>query len=316
MTPSQRPLKVFLCHSSDDKQKVDELYRYLRSRRIKAWIAENDLKGGQDWQAEILKALETSDAVIVCLTTNFVGKEGHLQKEMKFALDKTLEVPEGGIYLIPVRFEECEIPYVLKRYKSVDLFNKDGYQHLMGSLHAREKVINVLQTNSRAPEKLKQEERRNFVNWVVHHRVLVTALVLTFIVLALAIWFVGGMIDNSHARTSVEATATVPAAIQPVSDISTPVCRPSGNQSPTITLKLEPVRVNVYGTAELTISVSDPENDRYEILAITAEKGQFPNGKEEPYRYEAPGFAGKDIITVLVGDHECRTEAEITINIE
>ena len=80
-------------------------------------------------------------------------------------------------------------------------------------------------------------------------------------------------------------------------------------------MKLEPISVKIYGRAELTITVSDPENDPYEILAITAEKGQFPNDKEEPYLYEAPGFPGKDTITVLVRDHSCISKEEMSINI-
>jgi phosphonate transport system substrate-binding protein len=137
MPEEKRPLKVFLCHASVDKPKVRDLYRYLRKRGIRPWFDEVDLIGGQDWQVEIPKALATSDAIIICLTKNSVDKEGYVQREIKFALDKALEMPEGRIYLIPVRFEDCEVPYLLSRYHWVDLFVESGFSKLMKSLKTR-----------------------------------------------------------------------------------------------------------------------------------------------------------------------------------
>jgi hypothetical protein len=137
MHETKRPLKVFLCHASIDKPKVRELYRYLRRRGINPWFDEEHLVGGQDWQVEIPKALATSDAIIICLTKNSVDKEGYIQKEIKFALDKALEMPEGRIFLIPVKFEECEVPFSLSRYQWVDLTIESGYSKMMKALKFR-----------------------------------------------------------------------------------------------------------------------------------------------------------------------------------
>jgi hypothetical protein len=137
MPETTRPLKVFLCHASVDKPKVRELYRYLRRRGVNPWFDEEHLIGGQDWQVEIPKALATSDAIIICLTKNSVDKEGYIQKEIKFALDKALEMPEGRIFLIPVKFEECEVPFTLSRYQWVDLTIEAGYSKMMKALKFR-----------------------------------------------------------------------------------------------------------------------------------------------------------------------------------
>ncbi len=137
MPEPKRPLKVFLCHASTDKPKVRELYRYLKRRGINPWFDEEHLVGGQDWQVEIPKAIATSDAIIICLTKNSVDKEGYIQKEIKFALDKALEMPEGRIFLIPVKFEECEVPFTLSRYQWVDLTIESGYTKMMKALKFR-----------------------------------------------------------------------------------------------------------------------------------------------------------------------------------
>lgn len=137
MPEPQHPLKVFLCHASADKPKVRKFYRYLKKHGIQPWFDEIDLIGGQDWQIEIPKALSTSDAIIICLTKNSADKEGYIQNEIKFALDKALGMPEGRIFLIPVKFEECEVPFSLRRYQWVDLTIEAGYSKMMQSLKFR-----------------------------------------------------------------------------------------------------------------------------------------------------------------------------------
>jgi len=133
--PAGRPLKVFLCHASVDKPAVWKLYRYLRSKGMDPWLDEAKLLPGQKWQVEIPKALYASDAIIVVLSKNSITKEGYVQREIKFALDKALDMPEGRIFLIPARLEDCEVPESLKGYEWVDLFQKNWNRRLMSSLN-------------------------------------------------------------------------------------------------------------------------------------------------------------------------------------
>ena len=142
MNETNTPLKVFLCHALDDTPKTRELYEYLKQRGIQPWLDKEDLLPGQDWEIEIPKALEASDVVIICLTKNSVEKEGYIHKEIRFAVEKALEMPEGRTSLIPVKFEECEIPSFLKRYQWVDLTSRNGYSRLMEALKKRASELN------------------------------------------------------------------------------------------------------------------------------------------------------------------------------
>jgi hypothetical protein len=141
MPTTPRPLKVFLCHAHADKTTVRNLYRHLKERKIDAWLDAEKLLPGQNWQVEIPKALLSSDVIIICLSKNSVDKEGYVQKEIKFALDKALEMPEGRIFLIPARLEECNLPYSLSAFHFVNLFEEDGYKRLLRSLRARAEQI-------------------------------------------------------------------------------------------------------------------------------------------------------------------------------
>jgi hypothetical protein len=133
---SEQKLKVFLCHSSGDKPAARDLYRRLRSEAgyISPWLDEEDLLPGQKWKEEIPKAVRRSDVVIVCLSKGSVNKSGYIQKEIKYALDVADEQPEGKIFLIPVRLEDCEIPGRLEDLQWVNLYDDRGVERLLRSL--------------------------------------------------------------------------------------------------------------------------------------------------------------------------------------
>ena len=133
---TRRPLHVFLCHSSSDKPVVRELYSHLKSARFEPWLDEVNILGGQEWALEIRRALRTSDVVLVCLSKS-INKAGYLQREIREVLDLADEQPEGMIFLIPVRLEECVVPDRLRRWQWVNLFEENGYQKLLKTLRAR-----------------------------------------------------------------------------------------------------------------------------------------------------------------------------------
>ncbi|MEH1863954.1 MAG: toll/interleukin-1 receptor domain-containing protein [Nostoc sp.] len=131
---SDQPLKVFLCHGSEDKPTVRELYYRLLASGVKPWLDEENLLPGQDWRYEIAKAVRESNIVIVCLSRTSVSKAGFVQKEIKYALDVADEKPEGSIFLIPARLEECSLPDRLSGRQWVDIFQKNGFERLLKSL--------------------------------------------------------------------------------------------------------------------------------------------------------------------------------------
>jgi formylglycine-generating enzyme required for sulfatase activity len=141
MKSVDRPLRVFLCHSSNDKPAVRELYQKLRAEPwIEPWLDEEELYPGQDWNMEIEKAVEAADAIIVCLTKNSINKEGYVQRELRIVLDFADYKPEGTIYILPVRLEECEPPRRLRAWQYADYFEgqlERGLQRLLVSLKRR-----------------------------------------------------------------------------------------------------------------------------------------------------------------------------------
>ena len=143
MSEEKRPLKVFLCHASGDKPVVRQVYKYLCVDGVDAWLDSEKLVPGQKWQLEIPEAVRSSDVVVVCLSERSITKEGYINKEIEFALDIADKQPEGAIFIIPARLEDCKVPERLNNYQWVNLFESQGYNRLIVALGIRAKQINA-----------------------------------------------------------------------------------------------------------------------------------------------------------------------------
>ncbi len=138
---SKRRLHVFLAHARSDREDVRSLYHRLTRDGLEAWLDEEKLLPGQAWEYEIRKAVRESDAVIVCLSEGFNKQRGYRQKEVRIALEEADLLPEGQIFIIPARLEECDLPESLRRWQRVDLFEVDGYRKLLQALRRRAALL-------------------------------------------------------------------------------------------------------------------------------------------------------------------------------
>lgn len=137
-----RSLHIFLCHASDDKERVRLISRELNIHGVDVWFDEEKLLPGEDWRHEIRLALREVDAVIVCLSATAVTKKGYVQKEIKQVLDIADEQPEGAIFVIPVKLEPCEVPQSLRRWQWVDS-DPNGIDRLVKALARRALQLGV-----------------------------------------------------------------------------------------------------------------------------------------------------------------------------
>jgi hypothetical protein len=139
--PHPSALQVFLCHSSGDKTAVRRLHNDILTLGFSPWLDELKLLPGQDWKVEIKKAIQKTDVVIVCLSNKSITKSGFVQAEIKYALDVADEQPEGTIFIIPLRLEECKVPDNLSKWQRVDYYKEDGRDRLQHALRTRASTL-------------------------------------------------------------------------------------------------------------------------------------------------------------------------------
>jgi hypothetical protein len=163
VSDEKRLLKVFLCHASQDKPVVRDLYLRLKAKGwTDTWLDEKKLLPGQDWRSKIEEAVEISDIVIICLSNNSVSKTGFVQKELRYAKEIALEKPEETIFLIPLRFDECDVPKGLRIYHWVDYFGEkkdEAFSALLESLELRLNQKLAIEEKKRARQEMEKRER-------------------------------------------------------------------------------------------------------------------------------------------------------------
>jgi hypothetical protein len=136
--PAKDKLIPFLAYSKLNKTAVREFALKLKAEGwIDPWFDEEDILPGQVWQYSVVTSVRKSHAVIIFLSKVAVASEGFFQKEIKLALDTAAEKPDGTIFIIPIRLNDCEVPEMLKKYQYIDYF---------GGMEQKERVYTSLIT--------------------------------------------------------------------------------------------------------------------------------------------------------------------------
>ncbi|HVA50889.1 MAG TPA: toll/interleukin-1 receptor domain-containing protein [Pirellulales bacterium] len=98
------PLEVFLSHASADHDMAERLATLLRGHGIPTFYSPSNLLGAQQWQDEILKALQRCDWFVVLLSPDAI-ESMWVRRETALALrDKRFEDK-----IIPVRYRPCDL---------------------------------------------------------------------------------------------------------------------------------------------------------------------------------------------------------------
>jgi hypothetical protein len=150
MTKDERKLKVnapiiFLSYARKDSANVKQLYCNLNQAGYRPWMDIEDILPGKDWEKNIIKAINSTAIFIACLSKNSFDRRGMIQVELKEALLVWRQKLDEDIYLIPVRFEICDVPDSLKKFQWVDLFEKNGFQNLLSAIRIQTERLGLFQ---------------------------------------------------------------------------------------------------------------------------------------------------------------------------
>ena len=103
---------VFISYVREDSIEVDRLQRVLETAGVRVWRDTMDLWPGEEWQAKIRFAI--SDDALVFLACfshrSLARKKSYQNEELALAIDQLRRRPLGEAWLIPVRFDDCDIP--------------------------------------------------------------------------------------------------------------------------------------------------------------------------------------------------------------
>ena len=107
------PGHAFISYVREDAERVDRLQAALESAGIKVWRDTDNLWPGRDWKIEISQAIKANSlAFIACFSKRGVSRERSYQyEELNLAVEEMRLRRPGESWLIPVRFDDCELPH-------------------------------------------------------------------------------------------------------------------------------------------------------------------------------------------------------------
>jgi hypothetical protein len=127
-------LPIFICHASEDIDDAKWLSFQMRQSGFAPWLDVDDLRPGQNWEYEIRAVIRRAAAVVACLSERSVSKFGYVQKELRLALDAADETPDGAVFVVPLRLDNCELPDRLRRWQWLDGVDLHTYSRLVSVL--------------------------------------------------------------------------------------------------------------------------------------------------------------------------------------
>jgi DNA-binding NarL/FixJ family response regulator len=128
------PTKVFLCYAKSDVARVSSVHKRLVKRGFLPWMDEKSLRGGDDWELELKKAIEETHYFVFFLSANSVGREGVMRLEVNLALRRVDKKLIGARFFVPARLEKCSIDPSIRRFHYVDVFGRNGFTDLVNAL--------------------------------------------------------------------------------------------------------------------------------------------------------------------------------------
>jgi hypothetical protein len=103
--PTPPPLRpsVFISYATADRAAARGLRDTLTAAGLEVWLDEDELGGGEAWDAKIRNQIRTCTYFMpVISATTEVRREGYFRREWRFAVERTLDLADDVLFLIPV----------------------------------------------------------------------------------------------------------------------------------------------------------------------------------------------------------------------
>lgn len=103
---------MFISYVHEDASRVDDLQQELAAAGIPVWRDTDNLFPGQNWRTVIRRAISDGSLVfLACFSTNSASRlKTYQNEELLLAIDQIRLRRPDTPWLIPVRFDNCEIP--------------------------------------------------------------------------------------------------------------------------------------------------------------------------------------------------------------
>ena len=105
-TPPPLP-SVFISYASSDRAAARLLRDCLTTAGLEVWLDEDELGGGEAWDAKIRNQIRTCTYFMpVISATTETRREGYFRREWRLAVERTLDFADDVMFLVPVVIDD------------------------------------------------------------------------------------------------------------------------------------------------------------------------------------------------------------------
>ncbi|MEH1863955.1 MAG: toll/interleukin-1 receptor domain-containing protein [Nostoc sp.] len=153
-----------MSYAREDGERANRIYSMINRTDRPVFYDKMSLIPGMDWREEIERNLEKCKLVLILCSPHIVGKEGFIQKEIRLALERSEMMPEGRIFIIPIRFDGADVPRKIARYQWFDVKNETDFYWIENYVElAWLQVANITPEEKLEVELLKKEDIVMFI---------------------------------------------------------------------------------------------------------------------------------------------------------
>ncbi len=128
---------MFISYAREDNKEALRLYEQLKTAGLKPWLDKENIIAGKDWTVAIKAAIKKSRFFIPLFSSTSVAKRGYIQEEFRYAVDYAKRFPPDDIFIIPIKLDECKIPYEeLSKIHHIEMFPdwNEGFKKILQSI--------------------------------------------------------------------------------------------------------------------------------------------------------------------------------------
>jgi TIR domain-containing protein len=108
LTP-RRPPTVFLSYASEDRVAARLIRDALQGFGLEVWYDESELDGGDAWDQKIRRQIRECDLFMPVVSAQTEARhEGYFRREWRIGVERTLDMADDHIFLLPVVIDSTE----------------------------------------------------------------------------------------------------------------------------------------------------------------------------------------------------------------
>jgi hypothetical protein len=164
---------VFISHGANDGELADEIHRRIEAAGVRVWRVSSNLMPGDDYRQVIRRTITKHAFVfLACFSSRSVKNAGIQNEELNIAFSEMLRRSPDQSWLIPVRFDACQIPSfeigggrTIESITSADLFGPDCAVQTEKLVRS---VLRILDNNDHLDQRTAQLPGREALTGLFH----------------------------------------------------------------------------------------------------------------------------------------------------